>query len=148
VPIDPSTITDEFFSFQLIFGIPGTVTDSNADEVLPNGHLVWKIPITGGEKQILARSEVSGGGSLWWIWLIVGVVLLIGFVALIGAVIASRNQSQRAIQAAGESNAQVAATAATSAQDATTTERTEDEGPSAGDAATDGQDAEPDGPPA
>jgi hypothetical protein len=165
VPIDPSTITDEFFSFQLIFGMPGTVTESNADEVLPNGQLVWKIPITGGEKQILARSEVSGGGSLWWIWLIVGVVLLIGFVALIGAVIASRNQSQRAIQAAGESDAQVAATAATSAQDATTTERAEDEGPSAGDAAptddaspadeassgdaaTDGQDAEPDGPPA
>lgn len=165
VPIDPSTITDEFFSFQLIFGMPGTVTESNADEVLANGQLVWKIPITGGEKQILARSEVSGGGSLWWIWLIVGVVLLVGFVALIGAVVASRNQSQRAIQAAGESDSQVAtaqsatATAATSAEEAATAERTKDDGPSAndaaptdeassGDAASGGQDAETEGPPA
>lgn len=163
VPIDPSTITDEFFSFQLIFGMPGTVTESNADEVLANGQLVWKIPITGGEKQILARSELSGGGSLWWIWLIVGVVLLIGLVALIGAVIASRNQSQRAIQAAGESDSQVGtaqsatATAAASAEDASTTERTKDDAPSAddvptdeassGDAASGGQDAETDGPP-
>ena len=164
VPIDPSTITDEFFSFQLIFGMPGTVTESNADEVLANGQLVWKIPITGGEKQILARSELSGGGSLWWIWLIVGVVLLIGFVALIGAVVASRNQSQRAIQAAGESDSQVATAqtataAATSAEEAVTAERTKDDGPSAndaaptdeassGDAASGGQDAETEGPPA
>ena len=164
VPIDPSTITDEFFSFQLIFGMPGTVTESNADEVLANGQLVWKIPITGGEKQILARSEVSGGGSLWWIWLIVGVVLLIGFVALIGAVVASRNQSQRAIQAAGESDSQVATAqtataAATSAEEAVTAERTKDDGPSAndaaptdeassGDATSGGQDAETEGPPA
>ena len=164
VPIDPSTITDEFFSFQLIFGMPGTVTESNADEVLANGQLVWKIPITGGEKQILARSELSGGESLWWIWLIVGVVLLIGLVALIGAVFASRSQSQRAIEAAGESDSQVAAAqsataaAAGSADDAVTAGGTKDDGVSAddvptdqassGDAASDEQDAETDGPPA
>ena len=108
VPIDPSAITDEFFSFQLIFGMPGT----NADEVLPNGQLVWTVPITGGEKQILARSELGGGGSLWWIWLIVGIVLLIGLGALIGAVIASRRQSQRAVESAGDPES-LAASAAT-----------------------------------
>ena len=101
VPIDPAAITDEFFSFQLIFGMPGTVTESNADEVLPNGQLVWTVPITGGEKEILARSELGGGGSLWWIWLIVGLVLVIGVGALVGAILASRRQSQRAVESAG-----------------------------------------------
>jgi hypothetical protein len=112
-PIDTSQLTDEFFSFQLIFGMPGTVTESNADEVLSNGQLVWKIPITGGEKEIFAQSELDGSGSLWWVWLIGGIVLLLGLGALIGAVIVSRRQSQRAVASAGETYPQTAPVAGT-----------------------------------
>jgi hypothetical protein len=56
---------------------------------------------------------LDGSGSLWWVWLIGGIVLLLGLGALIGAVIVSRRQSQRAVASAGETYPQTAPVAGT-----------------------------------
>ena len=99
LPIDPELAIgqlDEIISFNFIFGMPGTVVEHNADEVLADGALLWEIPVTGGTKVMMATSEF-GSRSLWWIWLIVGTVLLIGTAALIFAVIDSRKRSKKAV---------------------------------------------------
>jgi len=99
LPIDPELAIgqlDEIISFNFIFGMPGTVVEHNADEVLADGALLWEIPVTGGTKVMMATSEF-GSSSLWWIWLIVGAVLLIGAAALIFAVIDSRKRSKKAV---------------------------------------------------
>ena len=44
LPIDPSQITDEFFSANIIVKMPGNVTESNADEVRSDGSLVYPGP--------------------------------------------------------------------------------------------------------
>jgi flagellar biosynthesis/type III secretory pathway M-ring protein FliF/YscJ len=72
------------------------VVEHHADEVLAGGALLWEIPVTGGTKVMMATSEF-GSSSLWWIWLIVGAVLLIGAAALIFAVIDSRKRSKKAV---------------------------------------------------
>jgi hypothetical protein len=97
---DPSQITEDFFSVNYIVAMPGTVTKHNANEVLFDGRLRWSIPITGATLEAFAESEF-GGSSLWWIWLIVGIVLIAGLGALIGALIGSRRASQQAVAAAG-----------------------------------------------
>jgi len=97
---DPSQITDDFFSVNYIVAMPGTVTEHNADEVLTDGSLRWSIPITGDSLEAFAASDF-GATSLWWIWLIVGLVLIVGLAALIGALIGSRKASQQAVAAAG-----------------------------------------------
>jgi len=99
IPFDPSQITADIFSVNFIFGMPGTVVEHNADRVLEDGRLLWEIPLTGGEKQVFARSE-TGSSSLWWLWIILIVVLVAGVVAAIVAVVVTRNQSKQAIAAA------------------------------------------------
>jgi hypothetical protein len=99
LPIDPELAIgqlDEIISFNFIFGMPGTVVEHNADAVLADDALLWEIPVTGGTKVMMATSEF-GSSSLWWIWLIVGAVLLIGAAALIFAVIDSRKRSKKAV---------------------------------------------------
>jgi hypothetical protein len=99
LPVDPGLAIgqlDDVISFNFIFGMPGTVVEHNADEVLTDGSLLWEIPVTGGTKEMVATSEF-GSSSLWWIWLIIGVVLLVGAVALIVAVLDSRRRSKKAV---------------------------------------------------
>lgn len=86
-------------SVNFVMGMPGTVVEHNADQVLSDGSLLWEIPITGGTTEILARSEF-GSSSLWWLWIIIGAVLLIGIGALVGAVVVSRRQSKNAVEEA------------------------------------------------
>lgn len=96
LPIDPSTITDEFFSANVVVTMPGSVTQHNADEVRSDGTLVWSIPFT-GTKQIEATSEF--GASSTNILLIVLLALLaVGIVAAVIATVRSRRASERAVQ--------------------------------------------------
>lgn len=99
IPFDPSQLTGEIFSINFIFGMPGTVVEHNADEVLADGRLRWEIPLVAGEKNIQARSEF-GSSNLWWLWLILGGVLVIGIAAAIIAVLGSRKRSEGAIASA------------------------------------------------
>jgi hypothetical protein len=102
LPIDPSQITDDFFSANVIVRMPGTVKESNADSVLSDGALVWKIPFTGTVD--ISATSTFGETSRSWILLAVLVVLLIGIVAAIVATIVSRNESKKAVAAATEAH--------------------------------------------
>lgn len=96
LPIDPSTITDDIFSSNFILSMPGNVVEHNADEVLPDGRLRWDLPILGGTKEVHAVSEF-GGSSLWWLWIVLGVVLIVGVIAIIAAVFIGRRQQREAV---------------------------------------------------
>ena len=97
-PIDPAQLTADIFSVNLIFGMPGTVKEHNADRVLSDGRLLWQIPLLGEEKVIHATS--GSGSSLWWLWIVLGAVVILGIIAGAVAIAGSRRQSQRAIDEA------------------------------------------------
>ena len=97
IPFDPSEITDDVLSANFILGMPGTVTEHNADEVLSDGRLKWSLPILGGTKTFIAQSEFGGGSSLWWLWVILGVVLVVGVAAIIAAVVLGKRQEKQAV---------------------------------------------------
>jgi len=97
IPFDPSEITDDVLSANFILGMPGTVVEHNADEVLSDGRLLWSLPILGGTKTFIAKSEFGGGSSLWWLWVILGVVLVVGVAAIIAAVVLGKRQEKQAV---------------------------------------------------
>ncbi len=100
VPFDVSEFTGgDFFSASFILAMPGTVTAHNADEILPDGRLRWDLPILGGTLEMHAESEFGGGG-VPWLWLILGIVLVIGVGAMIAAVVLGRRQEREAVSAA------------------------------------------------
>lgn len=95
LPIDPSAITGEVFSARVLVTMPGTVAEHNADEILSDGTLVWNLPLT-GTKDIFATSTFGGSGFNG-IWLVVGGILIVGIIAAIAAVMASRKDSEKAV---------------------------------------------------
>jgi hypothetical protein len=95
-PFDASALTGDVFAANFILGMPGTVVEHNADEVLADGRLRWDLPILGGDKDIYAKSEF-GSSSLWWLWIVLGVVLVLGVVAIIAAVVLGKRQSKQAV---------------------------------------------------
>ena len=95
-PLDPLALTGDVFSANFIVGMPGTVVEHNADEVLADGRLRWDIPLLGGEKTLHAVSDL-GGSSFPWLWVLVGVALLVGVIATIAAVVLGRRQQRRAV---------------------------------------------------
>jgi hypothetical protein len=96
LPFDPTELTDDVFSANFILGMPGTVVEHNADEVLSDGRLLWALPILGGTQTFIAKSEF-GGSSLWWLWIILGVVLVVGVIAIIAAVLLGKKQEKQAV---------------------------------------------------
>ena len=94
--LDPSSLTGDVFSANFILGMPGTVVEHNADEVLSDGRLKWSLPILGGTKTFIAKSEF-GSSSLWWLWIVLGVVLVVGVIAIIAAVVLGRRQEKQAV---------------------------------------------------
>jgi hypothetical protein len=92
-------LTEEFFSVNVIVGMPGTVEESNADRTLSDGRLQWALPLTGGKVELYAISTTGGGGFPWWI---VGVALLAFFALLVWWYFTRRSDQQpvKAIQAA------------------------------------------------
>jgi hypothetical protein len=107
IPLDPSELTDDVFSANFILDMPGTVVEHNADEVLSDGRLLWALPILGGEKTFIAKSEFGGGSSLWWLWIILGVVLVAGVAAIIAAVVLGKRQEKQAVTDAASQYPQV-----------------------------------------
>jgi hypothetical protein len=103
LPIDPTDITGDIFSANLIVSMPGTVIEHNADEVRDDGSLVWNIPLTGAI-DVVAVSDVGSGSSAWIWWVIIG-VLAIGVIAGIAAVMVSRNDSKKAVAEASAAHA-------------------------------------------
>ena len=96
VPFDASALTGDVFAANFILGMPGTVVEHNADEVMADGRLRWDLPILGGDKDVYAKSEF-GGSSLWWLWIVLGVVLVLGVIAIIAAVVLGKRQSKQAV---------------------------------------------------
>jgi hypothetical protein len=104
LPIDPSEITGDIFSAQVVVAMPGTVTVHNADEVRSDGTLVWNLPLS-GTKDILATSDF-GSSPANWIWFVVGGVLIVGIIAAVGAVMMSKRNSEQAVVAAAVEHTQ------------------------------------------
>jgi len=117
LPIDPTDITGDIFSANLIVSMPGTVVEHNADEVLSDGSLVWNIPLT-GSIDVVAVSDTGSGSAAWVWWLVIG-VLAIGIIAGIAAVIVSRNDSKKAVDAASAAHASSAQEASASMEPVT-----------------------------
>lgn len=115
IPFDPSEITDDVLSANFILGMPGTVVEHNADEVLSDGRLKWSLPILGGTKTFIAKSEFGGGSSLWWLWIILGVVLIVGVAAIIAAIALGKRQEKQAVTDAATQYPQPAAETAPAA---------------------------------
>jgi flagellar biosynthesis/type III secretory pathway M-ring protein FliF/YscJ len=54
------------------------------------------LPLLGGDKDIYAKSEF-GSSSLWWLWIVLGVVLIVGVAAVIAAIVLGKRQSKQAV---------------------------------------------------
>ncbi len=113
LPIDPSEITGDIFSAQVVVTMPGTVTVHNADQVRADGTLVWDLPLS-GTKEILATSDF-GSSSANWIWFVVGGVLIVGIIAAVAAVMMSKQNSEKAVVAAAAEHTRAEELAASSA---------------------------------
>jgi hypothetical protein len=88
-------IGEDIFSSSLVVDLPGTLEDSNADEVLSDGRLKWDIPLLGGTVDIQATTSGSGSGApIGLIAAIIAVVLVIG-----GAIVWSQRRRKSSIEA-------------------------------------------------
>ncbi len=103
LPFDPSAITREVFSANVIVSMPGTVDEHNADEVRSDGTLVWNIPLT-GSTTIVATSKYGSSSNSWIFW-VLGGVLIVGIVAAATAMIVSRKEAEKAVEAAAAAHA-------------------------------------------
>ncbi len=104
---DPSLLTDDVFSANFILEMPGNVTSHNADTVLPDGRLAWALPLLGGTVDFHAESDFGGSGFPW-LWVILGIALLVGIIAVIAAVILGRRQQRQAVDDAADAYPQAA----------------------------------------
>ncbi len=81
---------EDFFTSSLIVDLPGSLVESNADEVLNDGRLRWNIPLTGGTVTIHAVTTAGGDGFPW------GVVFgVLGAVIVVGAAIWLTQRNRR-----------------------------------------------------
>lgn len=106
--IDPSQLTDEFFSANVVVTMPGEVTEHNADVVRSDGTLVWQIPLS-GSKQINATSSFGASSANLLLILLVA-LLLLGIIVVIVATVVSRRQSQQAVATAAATGGAATAT--------------------------------------
>lgn len=91
-------IGEDVFSAQFIADLPGTLEQSNADEVLADGRLAWDIPLEGGEVDIQAVTSGEEGGRSVGVLIAIAAALLL----LAGAAVWSarrRRSSQDALAA-------------------------------------------------
>ncbi|GMQ86620.1 MAG: hypothetical protein BMS9Abin07_2206 [Acidimicrobiia bacterium] len=96
LPFDPTGLTGDVLSANFILGMPGTVVEHNADEVLADGRLSWDLPFFGGEKSLHAVSDLGGSGFPW-LWLLLGIALLVGVMATIAAIVLGKRQQRQAV---------------------------------------------------
>lgn len=62
---DTGEIDDDVLTSRLTVRLPGVVTESNADDVLPDGTLAWDLPVNGGTIEISAASEAQTSVTPW-----------------------------------------------------------------------------------
>jgi hypothetical protein len=124
IGLDPSAQTGDQFSANFILGLPGTVVEHAADDVLADGRLRWDLPILGGEKDIYAKSEF-GSSNLWWLWIVLGVVLVVGVAAIVAAIVLGKRQSKQAVTSAAAQYPQPAVDPATGTETSATSESIE-----------------------
>ncbi len=98
LPIDPSQITGDLVSANVIVTMPGRVKEHNADEVRPDGTLIWNVSLT-RSTSISATSDLGSSASSWIWWLIGG---LVGLAVAGGVTVAlsSRKKEEKAVAAA------------------------------------------------
>jgi hypothetical protein len=99
LPFDPSQFTGDFFSASFLLSMPGSVTAHNADEVLADGRLRWDLPLLGGTTELHAESEF-GGSDFPWLFVIIGLVVVLGLAAMVGAIAMSKQREKQAVTAA------------------------------------------------
>ncbi len=88
-------VGEDIFSSSLVVDLPGTLEDSNADEVLSDGRLKWDIPLLGGTVDIQATTSGGGGGApIGLIVAIIAAVLVIG-----GAIFWSQRRRRSSVDA-------------------------------------------------
>lgn len=97
LPVDPSQFAGDFLSANFTLTMPGTVTVHNADEVLADGSLRWELPFLFGEATEFRAESEFGSSGFPWLWLILGIALLVGLIAVIAAVILGRRQQRQAV---------------------------------------------------
>lgn len=119
--IDPSALTGDFFSASFMLSMPGTVTEHNADEVLTDGTLRWDLPIFGGASNYHAESSFGGSGFPW-LPVLIGLVILLGVIAMVVAVVLGKKQEKQAVSDAAAAYPQQAPIA--EGQDTPTPEET------------------------
>lgn len=124
IGLDPSALTGDVFSANFILGLPGTVVEHNADDVLADGRLRWDLPILGGEKDIYAKSEF-GSSNLWWLWIVLGAVLVVGVAAIVAAIVLGKRQSKQAVTDAAAQYPQPVVDPATGTETSATSESIE-----------------------
>lgn len=83
-------IIEQAFEASIIVGMPGTVTERNADEVLPDGRLRWEISLRDGV-DVRAVSDLSESSFPWWIV----IVIVVAALGLAGGLWYSRRSSAR-----------------------------------------------------
>ncbi len=126
---DPSLLTDDVFSANFILEMPGNVTSHNADTVLPDDRLQWALPLLGGTVDFHAESDFGGSG-LPWLWVILGIALLVGLIAVVVAVVLGRRHQRQAVDDAAAAYPQEipVAPGEDAPADAAPEESTDDEG--------------------
>lgn len=103
--VDPSLVGGDAVSVNFILRMPGTVTTTNADATLPDGRLMWELPLLGGTVMFHAASDL-GGSSFPWLWLVVGLILLVGLIVVVAVVVTGRRQQRQAVVEAAAAHAQ------------------------------------------
>ncbi len=80
-------------SFVVRLSLPGEIVSHNADEIGPDGELVWNIDIFGAETRTLsASSDVSGEGGGGGTTIVVAVAALLIAILVVAGVFVARRQ--------------------------------------------------------
>lgn len=90
-------IGEDIFSSSLIVSLPGSLVETNADEILSDGRLLWDVPILGGVVDVMAVTEAGGSGTPWGL---IGGILVVVVIAA-GAAWWMRRKRQGAVDAVG-----------------------------------------------
>jgi hypothetical protein len=99
--LDPSALTDDFFSASLIIAMPGEVTEHNATRVRSDGSLEWDLPLDDKAVDVIAVSDTGASSFPWWV---VGVVVVL--IAAVGlGITLGRRRQQASVQAVQQAQA-------------------------------------------
>lgn len=93
LPFDLSSLSDDAFSASIFVTLPGNVTEHNADEVLADGTLRWKVSVT--DPIDIEAESTFGGDGVPWLPIGAAAVAILG----IGGFLAMRNRGDKSSEA-------------------------------------------------